>query len=273
MRREMSTYERKQLVLLEEWKHQKPGFIANQLSQLPYRLEWLLQGAVPERLLHKALDMVDYSARWLADEKKIVKSAGVDELHELQTFPLEHCDRLALGCQRWAVGFGAIEGGATGVTGLSGLAADIPALLTLSIRTIYQIGYCYGCNPANPTVQQLAFTIMAIAITETNEERQETMRRLQELREDLLCEQRVLEVPLVNKRTKGTITARQLGRHIGANLIKRKALQTIPALGAIAGSSINAWYINEVSITAKRVFQEIWFYRNMGSPDDWTIES
>lgn len=269
----LTVYERKQLLQLEAWRCEEPGFLAQKLANLPYRLEWLIEGAVPEKLLFKALEVVDFSARWLSDERRIIKQAKVDTLAQVGMLSLEQCDALAVSCQRWAVGFGAMEGAATGVTGVSGLAADIPAVLTLAIRTIYQIGYCYGCDAEHAAIQQLAFTIMGIAVTESIQERQQAMRHLQQLTEDALSEVRVIGTPLVSDRTRSMITFRQVSRQIGANLLKRKALQTIPALGALAGGSINAWYINEVSNAARRVFQSIWFRRHSKDLNETIIDS
>ncbi len=264
---ELSRYERKQLVELETWKNEKPGFISQKIGDLPYRLEWLIEGALPEMLLNKALEMVNFSARWTVDEKNILKTSGCSSLVEVGQLPLERCDEMAINCQRWATGLGAAEGAATGVTGLSGLAADIPAILTLAIRTIYQIGYCYGCDANDVHIQQLAFTILGIAVAENANERQQAMQTLRDITRETLTDERVIGLPLVSEKTRSLITFKQVGRQIGANLLKRKALQTIPALGAIAGSSINAWYMREVAIASRRVFQEIWFARHDKSPD------
>jgi len=45
-------------------------------------------------------------------------------------------------------------------------------------------------------------------------------------------------------------------------LTKRKALQAIPAIGALIGASVNGWYIKEVGWTARRAFQERWLLEN-----------
>ena len=60
----------------------------------------------------------------------------------------------------------------------------------------------------------------------------------------------------------GIIGIKNLGRQLGINLTKRKALQAIPAIGAIVGASANGWYVKEVGWAARRAFQERWLIEN-----------
>ena len=58
------------------------------------------------------------------------------------------------------------------------------------------------------------------------------------------------------------ISMNNLARQLGLNITKRKALQAIPAIGALVGGSVNAWFINDVSWAARRAFQERWLIEN-----------
>ena len=55
---------------------------------------------------------------------------------------------------------------------------------------------------------------------------------------------------------------KSLAKQLGINLTKRKALQAIPAIGALVGASVNGWYIKEVGWAARRAFQERWLLEN-----------
>jgi DNA-binding transcriptional regulator YhcF (GntR family) len=58
------------------------------------------------------------------------------------------------------------------------------------------------------------------------------------------------------------ISMNKLGRQLGINITKRKALQAVPAIGAVVGGSVNAWFINDVGWAARRAFQERWLIEN-----------
>ncbi len=60
----------------------------------------------------------------------------------------------------------------------------------------------------------------------------------------------------------GILAVRNLAKQLGINLTKRKALQSIPYIGAGIGASVNAWYIREVGWAARRAFQERWLIDN-----------
>ena len=51
-------------------------------------------------------------------------------------------------------------------------------------------------------------------------------------------------------------------KSLGKNLTKRKALQAIPAVGAIVAASMNVSFIQDVSWAARRTFQKRWLTEN-----------
>ena len=63
-------------------------------------------------------------------------------------------------------------------------------------------------------------------------------------------------------REAGIIGIKNLAKQLGVNLTKRKALQSIPVIGAAVGASVNGDYIKEVGWAARRVFQELWLIEN-----------
>jgi hypothetical protein len=65
----------------------------------------------------------------------------------------------------------------------------------------------------------------------------------------------------VNKEA-ALLTIKNLAKQLGVNITKRKALASIPFIGAAVGGSVNGWYIKEVGWAARRVFQERWLIEN-----------
>ena len=58
------------------------------------------------------------------------------------------------------------------------------------------------------------------------------------------------------------IAVRNLAKQLGINITKRRALATIPVIGAIVGASANGWFIKDVGWAARRAFQERWLLDN-----------
>ena len=54
------------------------------------------------------------------------------------------------------------------------------------------------------------------------------------------------------------ISIKALAKQLGVNITKRKALQSIPVIGAFVGASINGYYMLDVGWAARRAYQERW---------------
>src|SRR3546814_15353703 len=66
-----------------------------------------------------------------------------------------------------------VSGGALfGLAGAPGMAADIPTLLALALRTIHRTAYCYGEDRRAPERRGLAVGVFALASANTMEEKQ-----------------------------------------------------------------------------------------------------
>src|SRR3546814_1921231 len=66
-----------------------------------------------------------------------------------------------------------VSGGALfGLAGAPGMAADIPTLLALALRTIHRTAYCYGEDWRAPERRGLAIGVFALASANTLEEKQ-----------------------------------------------------------------------------------------------------
>lgn len=256
----VSDYEAKQTAEIEAWKRAKPSVLQRRLGDLPARFDWVVDRVVPYIPLDQAFTWMDATAVWLADEDDIIKAAGVARSEQLQTLDLALSDRLAETNHRWAMGVGAAEGAITGVSGMMGLVADIPAIITLALRTIYRTGICYGFDVR--TRRDVALGILALAGANSMEEKNRALSSLEEQYADFLGAPDNATRNLVKSGGQSRVTIKQVSQQIGKNLAKRKVLQTIPMLGALVGGSVNAWYIRDLSWTARRVFQDQWLRRN-----------
>ncbi|MBU1413962.1 EcsC family protein [Myxococcota bacterium] len=147
-----------------------------------------------------------------------------------------------------------------------GLAADIPAVITLALRTIHKIGFCYGFECTSESDKKFILGILSAAGSNSMKEKVASLMLIRSIEVSLLKQtwkamaQKAAEQQL--SKEGGIIAIKSLAKQMGINLTKRKALQAIPVIGAGVGASVNGWYIKEVGWAARRCFQERWLVEN-----------
>jgi hypothetical protein len=154
-----------------------------------------------------------------------------------------------------AAGLGGSVGAVTGVGGAWGVAADIPVLLTLALGSIERTAGCYGlCVDDEPA---LAMGIFAIASANTIQEKQHALRSLDVDPGELTVAavRDGLERALQRQMAKDAVqlSVNQVARQLGSYLGQRKLAQSLPLVGAVAGSTVNAMYIHDVCTAAQHV--------------------
>ncbi len=201
----------------------------------------------------------------MASKDDIIREACCDCISDLRYKDLAISDKLADNVHNWAIGFAVVEGGGTGVFGLPGMIVDIPATITLALRTVHKIGLCYGYEADSEEDKQFILGILAASGANTIEEKSFALLYLKSI-EQMLLKQTWKHIETVAARQAGkeasVMAIRKIAKQLGINITKRKALAAIPFIGAVIGGSVNGWYLNEVSWAAKRAYQERWLVEN-----------
>jgi hypothetical protein len=96
-------------------------------------------------------------------EERVFREAGVNCCEDLKRLKLEELDALANSFHRWAVGYAVCEGGAAGAAGLPGIAFDIPAVVAMALRTVREIGTCYGFTSDTEAEREFILGIISAA--------------------------------------------------------------------------------------------------------------
>jgi len=262
----LSDYEAHQLGEIVKWQKAEPGAVNKVMGFITKPLVWLTQKVVPNKVMEAALKGANTAGEYFADQSDIKRDAHVENISELKSKSLELSDQLSNGIHNWAIGLAGVEGGITGSIGLPGLAADIPAVVIFSIRTVHKIGYCYGFEAHTPSDNQFVMSILSAAGSNSMSEKITAIITLKQL-EVILAKttwkkmaERAAQIQL--SKEGALLTIRALAKQLGINLTKRKAMQAIPIIGAGIGAAMNSDYLNDVSWAARRTFQEWWLVQN-----------
>lgn len=270
-------YEKKQAEAIAAWKKEEPGVVSQTFGLALEPLGWLVNKVVPEAAIRGALDFSNSMAQWMTDTKDIIRDGGVNNIAELKTKDLELSDKLADEVHNWAIGIAVVEGAGTGFFGLPGTAADVPAIITLALRTIHKIGVCYGYESTSDLDQKFVLGIMAAAGANNIKEKACAIAVLREMQVALIhttwkkMAEKASEF-LLSKEA-AILAIKNLAKQLGINITKRKALTAIPFIGAAIGGSVNGWYIKEVGWAARRAFQERWLAENKKIIDAEIVEN
>ena len=262
-------YEEQQRQLIKTWKNKRPSVISKSLDIALSPATRLVKKVIPIAAIQGVLDFSSMAAEWLTDTIDITRDGNVKNIEELKSKDLALSDGLANGVHNWAIGIATIEGGVTGGAGLPGLVVDIPAIVTLALRTIHKIGVCYGYEVTSKEDREFILGVMAASGSNDMSEKIKALATLRSIEVNLskqACKS------LATKTTQdrmshdaAIIGIKSLAKQLGLNLTQRKTLQAIPAVGAFVGASVNGWYIKEVGWAARRSLQERWLIDN-GKP-------
>jgi hypothetical protein len=255
----LTGHEQKVLAQLRRWHKRTPGLLAQGFAQATGPVVRLVQVLVPEQVVQSALHGASAAAARFAMADGILERADADSIAELRATPLDECDALVEKVQRQAVGMAVGGGVVTGAAGLPGLAVDVPALLTLSLHTIHRTGLCYGYDMLGSEERAFAIGVFALASANSMAEKRVALRALHETfaDENVAAWRDGLERAAQRELSKeaAVFSVQNLARQLGVNLTRRKMAVALPVIGAVIGGAVNAWYMRDLGLTARYVFQ------------------
>lgn len=262
----MTPYEYNEYEQIIKWQNEEPSVVSQTINGVLKPVSWLIGKIVPPKAIQGALTAFDGLAELLTDSNDIKRDGGVDNVEELRIKDLQLSDKLANEVHNWANGIAAVEGAGTGTLGFPGLIADIPSLITMSLRVIHKIGLCYGYDCITQTDKQFVYSILSAAGSNSVKEKAASISTLQAINKTIagVTWKKMAEKATENKfGIEALILAiKQLAKQLGINITRRKALQAIPIIGAGVGAALNIAFINDVAWAARRAYQERWLMEN-----------
>ncbi|MDO3409933.1 EcsC family protein [Saccharibacillus sp. CPCC 101409] len=166
---------RSALKQVEKWeKSQKKLAIWDRITRLPFKvLDKLTPKIVHEKigqLLDELGNYVQHGGKYLVARRKVDellrKLDGGDGDGKRGAYPLSVMDKAAERLSKSSRNTATAQGATTGVGGVFTLAADIPAVLGLSLKAIQEIGLCYGYDPNEKIERVFAVKVLQFSASD-----------------------------------------------------------------------------------------------------------
>jgi uncharacterized protein (DUF697 family) len=253
---------------INKWENEGPGWLNNVGNFILKPAQKMAEAIIPPHVQENVAKAIENflgtlskasSQTLKAPEIKVKVEAAC--LGTSKSF-LEAADDEAKRIWNWHLSYAATEGGLTGAVGLLGLAADVPALFTIVIRLMQQIGTCYGYDMTKPEEQEYVLHILRVASAGDVKTKIEALVVLKKLEEILLgvAWKVVAQDIAARQLSRLALMAglQELSRSLSVSLTQRKALQSIPVVGALVGASFNANFANDIGRAAYMSYRRRW---------------
>lgn len=244
---------------IQKWETSGPGYLARAGDLILWPAQTTAELLIPHGIqdaIGKAivgvLSGLTDAAAWSFDANTV--QARVNECSKKTSDELRAGDAAAKHFWNWNISHATVEGIGTGALGWWGLPADIPALFMISLRSIQQIGKCYGYDTSSESEKEYVLQVLRTGSTGDIKAKVEFLIVLKQVEQVLLrVTWKKMGQELANKQiSKLAVLAavRQFAKSLGVQITKRKALQTIPVVGALVGGTFNGVFLNDVGHAA-----------------------
>jgi hypothetical protein len=153
----------------------------------------------------------------------------------------------------------AAEGALTGWTGLLGAVVDLPAVLIVGLRSIYQIAHCYGVSLASVSGQQTVYRVLSSADLSLITEKQALMLSLTTLQQ-LIGQGDVAALQgLVGSATNGAYfqkLTQDLSQALNINIRPQLLSHAVPLAASATSAVYNVRLITTIGHMAQLAFAD-----------------
>ena len=149
-------------------------------------------------------------------------------------------------------GVASLEGAATGATGIIGLVADIPLLVSLNLRAIGEYATYYGFDISLQSERLFAMNVLGLASSPKDASKQVAMSELVRIAKEVAAKKtwKSLEEHAFVR------IIQHIARALGIRLTKAKLAQFVPAVGAVVGMGFNAYFTSRVCEASYNLYRE-----------------
>ncbi|MFB2836128.1 EcsC family protein [Floridanema evergladense] len=261
---QLTEYESKQFKEILDWLDDKPFWLTELLGYVLAATKELISLIIPDSVFTEMGVASDKAtANWQQDWQELKRRALVEDYHQLRSGDLEKCDRLAEQVTKSALEQVTTEGGITEVAEIVGEIVNDGLTLILGLVTIHRIGLCYGYAPENVQEKAFAWGVFNVGIAQTERERQEARKKIQNLR--LALDERKLEKETLEDSIEDDTDDLLIDSAIEqvlTGLTEETQGDLIPVLSIFLSLWADDSMISEISTAAQREYQLRWLLDN-----------
>lgn len=246
-----------QLKEIEKWeKDQQKVWFWEKLSRLPFQLLDKLTPEFIQKKIGKLLDevgsFVQTGGQYLTSEKQIIRMFQkklpeeiLESLEDIRKAPLPVMDEIAEGMGKNRTNAATVQGATTGVGGVLTLAADIPAVLGLSLKTLQDIAVAYGYDPKEK--KERVFIVKCLQLTSADVVGKRSI--LQELKH--------YDQDRTYKNVASQIQGwREVVLGYRDTFGWKKLFQMVPVAGMVFGAAANRSTLNDITETGMMLYKK-----------------
>lgn len=248
-----------ELARIAKWeKEQNKLMIWDRITRLPFKLLDKITPKIIHEKVGKLLDelgsYIQNGGNYLVAGRKVGTLIGEASVAAGGTgngpYPLAVMDAAALRLSERSRNTATAQGATTGFGGIFTLAADIPAVLGLSLKAIQEIGLCYGYDPTDKAERIFTVKVMQFASS------------------DIVGKRTILRELNLQAGGDGNIIA---GTNAAVSKIEgwkevvmvyrdnwgwKKLLQTVPVAGMFFGAYLNRKTLEDVTEAARMLYRK-----------------
>jgi len=208
----------------------------------------------------QSITALNDAANWTLNTQDVINTyqnesdiagSSITTFSDIERLPIAVVDRQVELFKSKYVALTSAQGVTTGVAGWVGIPADVVGLITANLRAIGEYATYYGFDINNKGEQLFAMSLLAVATSASAEERKAALDNTDAMVKDPQTQ----AFNQVNEEVMSRVV-RQTATKVATNMVKTKAAQIIPAVGAVVAGGVNASYTASVCEAAHQCYRE-----------------
>ncbi|MEZ7501740.1 EcsC family protein [Psychrobacter sp. Arc29] len=217
-------------------------------------------GDALKKATEQTISTLSNAANWTLNTQDIIDSyqeepdiegSSIKTLSDIKHLPIAVVDKQVKLFKSKYVALTSAQGVTTGVVGWVGIPADVVGLITANLRAIGEYATYYGFDINDKSEQLFAMSLLAVATSASAEARKAALDDTRAMIKDPETQ----AFNQINEEVMSRVL-RQTATKVATNMVKTKAAQIIPAVGAVVAGGVNASYTASVCEAAHQCYRE-----------------
>lgn len=217
-------------------------------------------GDALKKATEQTISTLSNAANWTLNIQDVIESyqeepdiegSSIKTLSDIKHLPIAVVDKQVKLFKSKYVALTSAQGVTTGVVGWVGIPADVVGLITANLRAIGEYATYYGFDMNDKGEQLFAMSLLAVATSASAEARKAALDDTRAMIKDPETQ----AFNQINEEVMSRVL-RQTATKVATNMVKTKAAQIIPAVGAVVAGGVNANYTANVCEAAYQCYRE-----------------